>query len=211
MVISLDIQPTGWFEQFECVWKWFQLRKNGYHWNIVGYSTYLSNFIWFEELGWFWKWCTYPDVCSLNDEIVERTCLFFEGLPSVRQNPDSKDWSQQQPLEINWEGFGKWPWERGLPCGGLPQIPWYRWCNAPHPSTVPLIFTYVFDGPMFIIVFCFFLYFSFETHLLIHVCSLSFCRTQYIHIYMHIRYHMSCWLNIVSIGRYHNFHIISLL
>ena len=109
--------------------------------------------------------------------------------------------------------FGKWPWERGLPCGGLPQIPWYRWCNAPHPSTVPLIFTYVFDGPMFIVVFCyvFCIFHLRQTYWSMCVRSLFVGHNIFNYIYKHIRYHMFCWLNIVSIGRYHNFHIIPLL
>ena len=205
MVISLDIQPTGWFEQFECVGKWFQLRKNGYLWNIVGYSTYLSNCIWFEQLGWFWKWCTCPDVCSLNDEIVERTCLFFEGLPSVRQNPDSKDWSQQQPLE-NDHGNGVYH------VGVYPKS--HDIVGAMHHIQVPFpLYSHVFDGPMFIVVFCyvFCIFHLRQTYWSMCVRSLFVGHNIFNYIYKHIRYHMFCWLNIVSIGRYHNFHIIPLL
>ena len=89
---------------------------------------------------------------------------------------------------------------------------------APHPSTVPLILTYLVDGPMFTIVLCFCLFLMWDK--LIDPCVFALFLSDtyiymyiyiYIYIYMHIRYHMFCWLNIVSIGRYHNFHIIPLL
>ena len=201
MVISLDIQPTGWFETILSVSeKWFQLRKK---WISLEYSWIQHVF---KQFYMIWRtWVVLKNgvlirMCvSLNDENCWKNLFVLWRATQCQAKPRFKGLKpNNKPLENqtgkvleNDHGNGVYH------VGVYPKS--HDIVGAMHHIQVPFpLYSHMcLMVPCLLLFLFFFLYFSFETHLLIHVCSLSFCRTQYIHIYMHIRYHMSCWLNIV--------------